>query len=65
MPTGAFNICCPRDYVSRHNGGTSGAPLKQLRDDSALIVEVRGIIIEDELNIHIAVKIQSVPCHHP
>ena len=21
MPTGAFNICCPRDCVSRHNGG--------------------------------------------
>ena len=36
MPTGAFNICCPRDSVSRHNGGTSGAPLKPLRDDSAL-----------------------------
>ena len=29
-------ICCPRDCVSRHNGGTSGAPLKPLRDDSAL-----------------------------
>ena len=27
MLTGAFNICCPRDCVSRHNGGTSGAPL--------------------------------------
>ena len=36
MPTGAFNICCPRNCVSRHNGGTSGAPLKPLRDDSAL-----------------------------
>ena len=35
MPNGAFNICCPRDCVSRHNGGTSGAPLKPLRDDSA------------------------------
>ena len=23
MPTVAFNICCPRDCVSRHNGGTS------------------------------------------
>ena len=23
--------------VSRHNGGTSGAPLKPLRDDSALM----------------------------
>ena len=23
-------------YVSRHNGGTAGAPLKPLRDDSAL-----------------------------
>ena len=36
MPTGAFNICCPRDCVSRHNGGTAGAPLEPLRDDSAL-----------------------------
>ena len=27
MPNGAFNNCCPRDCVSRHNGGTSGAPL--------------------------------------
>ena len=36
MLTGAFNICCPRDCVSRHNGGTSGAPLKPLRVDSAL-----------------------------
>ena len=34
MPNGAFNICCPRDCVSRHNGGTSGAPLKPLRVDS-------------------------------
>ena len=22
----SFNICCPRDCVSRHNGGTSGTP---------------------------------------
>ena len=36
MPTVAFNICCPRDCVSRHDGGTAGAPLKPLRDDSAL-----------------------------
>ena len=36
MPISAFNICCPRDCVSRHNGGNSGAPLKPLRDDSAL-----------------------------
>ena len=41
MPTVAFsqlssNICCPRDCVSRHNGGTAGAPLKPLRVDSAL-----------------------------
>ena len=36
MPSGAFNICCPRDCVSRHHGGTSGAPLKPLRVDSAL-----------------------------
>ena len=27
MPSGVFNICCPRDCVSRHNGGTSGAPI--------------------------------------
>ena len=41
VPTVAFsqlssNMCCPRDCVSWHNGGTSGAPLKPLRDDSAL-----------------------------
>ena len=36
MPSGAFNICCPRDCVSQHNGGTSGASLKPLRVDSAL-----------------------------
>ena len=33
------SICCPRDCVSRHNGGTSGAPLKPLRDDSALMCQ--------------------------
>jgi len=32
VPTVAFsqlssNICCPRDCVSQHNGGTSGAPI--------------------------------------
>ena len=32
MPTVAFNICCPRDCVFRHNGSL-GIPL---RDDSAL-----------------------------
>ena len=42
MPNGAFNICCPRDCVSRHNGGTSGAPLKPLRDDSALTATSSG-----------------------
>ena len=26
VPAVAFNICCPRDCVSRHNGGTKGAP---------------------------------------
>ena len=36
MPTGAFNICCPRDCVSWNNEGTAGAPLKPLRVDSAL-----------------------------
>ena len=45
MPTIAFNICCPRDCVSRHNGGTAGAPLKPLRDDSALraLSSLRGL----------------------
>ena len=45
MPNGAFNICCPRDCVSRHNTGTSGAPLKPLRDDSALkaLSSLRGL----------------------
>ena len=42
-----FNICCPRYCVSRHNGGTSGAPLKPLRVDSALrawkCVNIRGL----------------------
>ena len=42
------NICCPRDCVSRHNGGTSGAPLKPLRDDSALRVlsTLRGLRVD-------------------
>ena len=45
MPSGVFNICCPRDCVSRHNGGTSGAPLKPLRVDSALrtLSTLRGL----------------------
>ena len=45
MPTVAFNICCPRDCVSRHNGDTAGAPLKPLRDDSALraLSSLRGL----------------------
>ena len=45
MPSGAFNICCPRDCVSRHNGDTSGAPLKPLRVDSALraLSSLRGL----------------------
>ena len=40
-----FFICCPRDCVSRHNGGTSGAPLKPLRVDSALkaLLSLRGL----------------------
>ena len=46
MPSGAFNICCPRDCVSRHNGGTSGGPLKPPRDDSALraLSSLRGLM---------------------
>ena len=45
IPNGAFNICCPRDCVSRHNGGTRGAPLKPLRVDSALraLSTLRGL----------------------
>ena len=45
MPSGAFNICCPRDRISRHNGGTSGAPLKPLRVNSALrtLSSLRGL----------------------
>ena len=45
MPTVTFNICCPRDCASRHNGGTAGAPLKPLRDDSALraLSSLRGL----------------------
>ena len=38
MPTVAFNICSPRDCVCWHNGGTSGAPHKPLRDDNVLRV---------------------------
>ena len=40
-----FNICCPRDCVSRHNGGTSGAPLKPFGVDSALrtLSTLRGL----------------------
>ena len=35
----------PRDCVSRHNGGTAGAPLKPLRVDSALrtLSSLRGL----------------------
>ena len=45
MPTVAFNICCQRDCVFRHNGDTAGAPLKPLRDDSALreLSTLRGL----------------------
>ena len=50
LPTVAFsqlssNMCCPRDCVSWHNGGTVGALLKPLRDDSALraLSSLRGL----------------------
>ena len=44
QPAAVLNPCLPtvptfavrETDVSRHNGGTSGAPLKPLRDDSAL-----------------------------
>ena len=40
-----FQQCCPRHCVSRHNGGTSGAPLKPIRDDSVLraLSSLRGL----------------------
>ena len=50
FPTVAFsqlssNMCCARDCVSRHNGGTAVAPLKPLKDDSALraLSTLRGL----------------------
>ena len=45
MPTVAFDICCQRDCVSRHNGGTAGAPLKPLSDNSVLraLSSLRGL----------------------
>ena len=50
MPGGNYSyqffICCPRDCVSRHNGGTSGAPLKPLRVDSALCTSARIVYTE-------------------
>ena len=52
MPTGAINICCPRDCVSRHNGGTSGAPLKPLRVDSALSL----IVLNDSASRKMVMK---------
>ena len=49
-PTVAFsqlscNIFCPRDCVSRHNGGTLGTPLKPFRDDCVLraLSSLRGL----------------------
>ena len=41
VPTFAVRETC----VSRHNGGTAGAPLKPLRDDSALrtLSSLRGL----------------------
>ena len=38
-------MCCPRDCVPRHNGGTSGAPLKPLRVNSTLRAQstLRGL----------------------
>ena len=49
--TNRFNIFCPRDCVSRHNGGTAGAPLKPLRVDSALSIRYnfRAFSISDVL----------------
>ena len=43
MPNGSFNICCPRDCVSRHNGGTSGAPLMP-RDAVSRTANVEGTV---------------------
>ena len=40
-----FQLCCPRDCVSLHNGSTSGAPLEPIRVDSALraLSTLRGL----------------------
>ena len=53
MPTVAFNICCPRDCVSLHNGGIPGAPLKPLRDDSALraLSSLRGLVSRTDVSL--------------
>ena len=66
MPTVAFNICCPRDCVSRHNGGTSGAPLKPLRDDSALRIELctRELLQQFESIYQLTSEFwREFPCH--
>ena len=53
------NMCCPRDCVSRHNGGTSGAPLKPLRDDSALSINlasgIKNYLLRHQAPHHVAV----------
>ena len=59
LPTVAFsqpssNMCCPRDCVSRHNGGTSGAPLKPLRDDSALPLTPAVVVAKVRKAPHVA-----------
>ena len=46
LPTVAFsqlssNICCPRDCVPRHNGGTSGAPLKPVQNRCKIVGNYR------------------------
>ena len=50
MPTGAFNTCCPRDCVSRHNGGTRGSPIMprdvSLSDSKYWTVGKNGLRIE-------------------
>ena len=61
MPTVAFNICCPRDCVSRHNGGAADAPLKPLRNDSALraLSSLRGLRGALKVGLHYATSLSD------
>ena len=61
MPTGAFIICCPRDCVSRHNGGTVGAPLKPLRDTNMTNIKYDKYLNQSFSVICVAMVIEQIP----